>query len=123
MPHVKLELSSNILEEIDERALFSSIHQILAHSLAADIGRCMSRLIQHEHFHIGEGSSTNAFIYLEISCFAGRTPPMIKEAGEKLLKTLQQYFSASANKLNIQIAVNILEFPAENYFKIEPQKI
>ncbi len=119
MPHLKLEYSSNLKERIDPARLFAPCHRILVDTVNAELFRCQSRVIRHEVFYVGEGSPSEAFIFLEIFLGTGRSLSLLQEAGEKILRVLEGYFSQSLKELDIQIAVCFVEFSVPLYFKIE----
>lgn len=115
MPHLRLEYSENMREKVDLKTLFSLCHGVLVKTLKADLFRCQSRAICCEDFYVGDGSSQEAFIYLELLLLEGRSFSQLEEGGKELLKILQNCFSQS----NVQIAVRIVEFSSERYFKVE----
>lgn len=119
MPHLRLEYSTNVKERLNPEELFSSCHQILVNTINADLFRCQSRAIPFDLFHIGGGSSREAFIYLEIFFFEGRPLSKLHEMGQQILKVLERYFSRSLQELNLQIGVRVIEFPSSHYYQIE----
>lgn len=122
MPHIKLEYSANIKEKVDLNELFSSIHRILVDVVKADLFRCQSRAISCDSFYIGEGVPQECFIYLEILLLEGRAESKLHEAGNHILKLLENYFACSLKELNMQIGVRVVEFPPSHYFKIESKR-
>jgi 5-carboxymethyl-2-hydroxymuconate isomerase len=122
MPHLRLEYSTNIKEEFNPKELFSSCHKILVDTIDADIFRCQSRAIPFDLFYIGEGSTQEAFIYLEIFFFEGRPLSKIQKMQQQILKTLEKYFSRSIQELKVQIGIRVTEFPSSHYLKIESKK-
>lgn len=122
MPYLRLEYSANILEEIDPEELFSPCHRILADTIKADLFCCQSRLVPCDLYHIGEGLPQEAFIFLEILILEGRSLTQVQEAGERILKALEKYFSRSLKELNIQIGVRFAEFASSHYFKTASRK-
>lgn len=122
MPHLRLEYSKNIKETIDPKKLFSSCHQILVDTINVDILRCQSRAACCDVFHVGKGSSQEAFIYLEIKLMEGRTFPKLQELGSLMLKNLENYFAISLKELKVQMAVRIVELSSDRYFKIESNR-
>jgi 5-carboxymethyl-2-hydroxymuconate isomerase len=122
MPHLRLEYSTNIKERLNPEELFSSCHKILVDTINADLFRCQSRAIPLDFFHIGDGSSREAFIYLEFFFFEGRSLSKLKEMEQQILKVLEKYFFRSLQELNVQIGIRVIEFPSSHYMKIESRK-
>ncbi|MES2344622.1 MAG: hypothetical protein V4494_01600 [Chlamydiota bacterium] len=119
MPHLRLEYSTNVKEDLHPEILFPSCHRILVDTINADLSRCQSRAISRDLFYIGEGSSQEAFAYLEILLLEGRPLPKLQEMANQLLEVLKKYFSRSLQELNMQIAVRFVELPKSHYFKTE----
>ncbi len=119
MPYLHLEYTSNIKEKIDAKELFHPIHNILAKELGANIKFCQSRALRLDHYMIGDGDEDYAFIHLSIHLKEGRTPAMLKAAGEQTLDWLKTYFSRSEKELLLQIGVNVVPFSDSLYFKVE----
>jgi 5-carboxymethyl-2-hydroxymuconate isomerase len=117
MPHLRLEYSSNIKETIKPKELFTPCHQILVDAIHANPVRCQSRALCCDHFHVGEGSSEHAFIYLEVSILEGRPASQLQEVGIQLLKALEGYFQKSLRELKVQMAVRIAQISISDYFK------
>lgn len=122
MPHLKLEYSANIKEKVDLKELFSSVHRVLVDVVNADLFRCQSRVIAYDNFYLGEGLPQECFIYLEIHLLEGRSELQLQEAGNEILKLLENYFACSLEEFNVQIAVRVVEFPSSHYFKIESKR-
>jgi 5-carboxymethyl-2-hydroxymuconate isomerase len=119
MPHLRLEYSANIKEEIDPKKLFSACHQVLVNTVDADLFRCQSRAILRELFYVGEGFMQEAFICLEILLMEGRSLAKLQEMERELLKVLERYFARSVSELNLQIAVRVVELSKSHYSKLE----
>ncbi len=123
MPHVILEYSDNLKEKIDFSNLFADLHQILVVVTSADIGSCKSRAVEHTQFYIGNGSGRNAFIHVEVLLAEGRTLSVRQELGKQFLSALEDYFSKSIKDLQLQMTVEIKEFPRNLYFKIPKDSV
>src|SRR5690242_8313920 len=119
MPHLRLEYSANIKEKVDLEKVFSLCHEALVATVNADLFRCQSQAFCCDHFCVGSGVSNEAFIYLQLMLFEGRSLPQLQEAGKQLLQILEECFAQSIMGLNVQIAVHVVEFASDHYFKVE----
>jgi 5-carboxymethyl-2-hydroxymuconate isomerase len=117
MPHLRLEYSSNIKEDLDPKALFSVCHQIIVETFKADLATCQSRAIAYDVFHVGKGGIEDAFIYLEILPLEGRSLEQVQDAAQQILKVLETYFARSLKELNVKMAVHVTELSRPHYFK------
>lgn len=117
MPHIILEYTDNLTEDVDFQGLFFDLHQILVVVASAELESCKSRAIEHQCFYIGSGAPENAFVHVEILLAEGRPMPVRQEVGRQVLGILEGYFTRSLEELNLQITVEIKEFSKALYFK------
>lgn len=118
MPHLSLGYSSNIKEEIVPKELFAPCHAILATVASAEPASCKSHAVKYKEFYIGDGNPLRAFVHLEVLLAGGRSLAVQQEVGKQMLAVLQKYFSCSLAELDLQITVEVKEFPRTLYFKI-----
>jgi len=119
LPHLRLEYSSNIKEQLDEKKLFSACHHVLEKVAKASPLQCQSRALCFDSFYVGHGSKNEAFIYLEINLLEGRTQAMLQEVGNQIQEILKSYFAHSLKHLTVQMAVRIVEMEKVHYFKLQ----
>lgn len=119
MPHLRLEYSTNILENFEPKDLFSLCYPILVKTIGANLSRCQGRVIPCSHYLIGEGNPHQAYIFLEVLIMEGRKKEQIESMGSEILQLLKNYFQASLQSLNVQIAIRCVEIPSSHYFKFE----
>lgn len=117
MPHLTLEYTANIQQEMDSAELFAGLHQILATTGGTSIENCKSRAIRLENFHISRGAASDAFVHLEIHFMGGRSPEVQHAIGEQSLAWLTSYFTPCIDRLATQITVEITEIQKPAYFK------
>jgi len=117
MPHLTLEITANIQQEIDYDTLFSSLHQILSTTAGINIENCKSRAVRLDNFYIARGDEANAFVHLEIHFMQGRPADLLRAIGDESIGTLKEYFAPAINELRLQITVEITEFQRSSYYK------
>ena len=117
MPHLTLEYSANINQQIQTNELFSELHQALAGLANLKVENCKGRLVRLEEAYIGRGEPHNAFVHLHIRLLAGRSPELKKRIGQHCLSFLESYFAPSAADHQLQITVEIIDVQPEAYFK------
>lgn len=116
MPHVILECSDNIIEQLHVSSLFAEIHLILEKQLPTQLSSCKSRCVVHNLFYLGDGDKANAFLHLTVKVLAGRTNEVKNQLGEHLLKLLGEHVQSYKNKSGLQLSIEILDLN-EHYFK------
>ncbi|MEN8172365.1 MAG: 5-carboxymethyl-2-hydroxymuconate Delta-isomerase [Chloroflexota bacterium] len=117
MPHLTLEYTGNIKQEIDSEAVFSHLHQILATTGGIKIDNCKSRAVRMEDYFIARGGPAKAFVHLEIHFLEGRSEKIKQAIGKESLEVLKAYFASSIEKLDLQINVEITEIRRSAYHK------
>lgn len=127
LPQIRLEYSGNVTEEILSDKLFLGIHEVLRDTGGIRIGNCKSRSFRCDPFRIGAGEPENAFVHLEVRILEGRSSELKGEIGRALLDVLAGYFAGSAERLDLQITVEICDIKRDAYFKypagtLTPQK-
>ncbi|MCC5013568.1 MULTISPECIES: 5-carboxymethyl-2-hydroxymuconate Delta-isomerase [Legionella] len=117
MPQLLLEYSANVIEKDKITAVFPLLHAVLSQDLPAQLGNCKSRAVECKDYYIADGQPQQAFILVNLTILAGRSEETLQKVGEKLIAVLKQHFSASLNKLQLQIflEIDVLE---KHYFKI-----
>ncbi|MBE9523970.1 MAG: 5-carboxymethyl-2-hydroxymuconate isomerase [Chloroflexi bacterium] len=117
MPHLSLEYTANIKQEIDSATLFSGLHQILTLLGGINVENCKSRAVCLDDYYIGQADESNAFVHLDISFLHGKSVEIHQAIGKKCLIFLREYFSPSMVKYALQITVVINEIQRSAYFK------
>lgn len=115
MPQLILEYSSNIFEKKDLHSLLKKINAFLCEHLPTELFSCKSRTLESNTFVIGDGNENNALVHVHLKVMPGRTDKKLNDIGNAILVILKEYFSESAQRLNLQITLEIKEL--EKYFK------
>ena len=107
MPHVIVEYSANIENEITPQRLVEEIHQAAIASGIAEPVAVRTRLKRREHYRVGDGSAENAFVHIDIRARKGRTLEQKKHAVQTIYdqasNTLEPVFRARPLALTVEI--------------------
>ena len=117
MPHLTLEHTANIKQDIDTVTIFYGLHQILSTTGGINIENCKSRTVRLDNYYIGRAVKSNAFVHLDISFMEGKPAELQQAIGEQCLSLLMEYFGPSLSKHKLQITVAINEIQKSAYFK------
>lgn len=117
MPHVILEYSRNVIEELDFHPVFVRFHEALAGLGSFAIEDIKSRSICHDAHAVGDGRPQNAFVHVQLSILEGRTEAVRKAAGEAIMDILRDTFHRSWNELELSLSVEVREMARDAYFK------
>ncbi len=117
MPQLTLEYSSNIADEINYESLFDELHKTLSEVGEIKLENFKSRAIEQKIFYVGDGNPGNGFVHVEFKLLEGRENELKNKLGQTILETLRKYLSASINKINIQITVELIDIIKSDYYK------
>jgi 5-carboxymethyl-2-hydroxymuconate isomerase len=121
MPHLVLEYSANLLEKATLPALFKKCHTLLADMLPTEVRSCISRAVEYDQYHIGEGQPNKAFIHVNLKVKAGRTFEVLQKTSESLLKAIKEHCMESYQQKSLQISLEVIELPY-TYFSLSAAK-
>lgn len=110
MPHLIVEYSANLDDEIKLKSLFNKLHDAALETGVFPLGGIRFRSIRCEDYLIGDGDDSNAFVHLLLKLGHGRDFEVKKEVGEKLFSTLTQHFDEEYAKRPLAISFEIVEF-------------
>ena len=63
MPHLTLEYSSNVTQEVDFQALFLELHQMVAEHGDTLVANCKSRAYRLDDYLVASGEAGAAFVF------------------------------------------------------------
>ena len=118
VPHLYLDYSSNITQSVDFRALFQEIHAAFVEVDGVPINNCKSRAVRRDDFYIGDGQEDHAFVHLQVSALAGRSPDTKTALNQALLSLLEKHYHASLSRLRLQLSVEFRDLERTSYAKV-----
>ena len=118
MPHLTLEYTDNITQEVDFVRLFSGLHGILAALAGIQVDNCKSRCVQLDTYHVGLGEGHQAFVHLTIRMLDGRPLEVRQEIGRQCASLLEATYGPSLGETELQITVEVAEMQPATYFKL-----
>jgi len=106
MPHVIVEYSANIEADLPPQQLVEEIHQAAIASGVAEPLAIRTRLKRRDVFRVGDGSSENAFVHIDIRGRKGRSLEqkklMVQTIYDQANKTLDHVFKARPLALTVE---------------------
>ena len=117
MPHVVVHYSAN-LTELDQPKLLEDLNTALMKTELFSVNDIKSRIFKDEVFLVGLGQTQEAYLHLKLYLLDGRTEAQKQGLGEALLRKLeQQTYFKSVPQFPIQLCVEMIDIPKQNYFK------
>jgi len=117
MPHLTIEYSKNIENDIEINDLVQAMHNSAASIDALPIGGLRTRAFARKHFLVADGHSSNTFVNVALRIAPGRSEGIKKEAGEKLFLTLKKFFSEFSDSNPVALSFEIQELDANLRWK------
>jgi len=119
MPHVTIEYSRNVIEELDFHPIFIRIHEAL-HSLGTfAIEDIKSRAICYDRHAVGAGRPQSAFAHVQLSILEGRPAEIRTAAGQAILEILRESFHRSWEELQMNLSVEVREMKRDSFFRAD----
>ncbi|MBN1317090.1 MAG: 5-carboxymethyl-2-hydroxymuconate Delta-isomerase [Anaerolineales bacterium] len=118
MPHLTLEYTNNLTDQINYDDLFSKLHQAISDTTGIDIQNCKSRAVCHDTFWISTGDASNAFVNLIIRIFEGRPAKIKQDTAQQCMAVLKEFYGKSLAGLDLQISIEIQDIQRQFYFKL-----
>ncbi len=119
MPHLILECSQKIRDELSFADFFKTMHETIGKVASTKVGNCKARVLSYEEYYLGEKEKgEGGFLHLQIRILEGRSAAVKKEMSEKALSLLQNLCEEKKqNMKNIQITVEIQDIDRSSYAK------
>lgn len=118
MPHLNLEYSSNIRQNVDFQVVFRDLHRVLNEVGQVTLNNCKSRAGKLDTFYIGDGDEEHALVHLEIALLAGRSSQLKSAISSAALEVLRKHYQETLDFRGLQISVEIRDIERETYRKI-----
>jgi len=115
MPHLVLELSDNLIDRPDLRAVLLELHEVLMATGAFAREDIKSRVLRHATFAVADGAPERAFVALEIRILEGRSDAVKAAASEGALAVLERAFAASLERLPVGLSVEVRDMARASY--------
>jgi len=119
MPHLTFEITANLAAEADIPGLLEKANATLIAQRTSDeangapvfpIGGTRSRAIVLDHYRVADGAEDDAFVHATLKVAAGRTPAVLKAAGDALFEVMKAHFAALYAKRYLALSLEIFQF-------------
>lgn len=118
MPHLVIEYSANIEDQIALEELLDKLHTCALGTGVFPIGGLRVRAHRTEHYRIADKSAANGFVHVTALIGHGRPLDVKQRAGEQLFAALTAHLDALYARSPLAISLNMQEFdPVLNFKK------
>lgn len=115
MPHLVLEYSGNVREDMDPAVLFAKLHTELAAAGGFRLQDFKSRLVRMDHHFIGDGTYEQSFVNLDVRTFGGKSTEARAVISKAALAVLADAFEATLRETACDISVQITELDRPSF--------
>lgn len=107
MPHVVVEYSANLEEQLDIRALLKKIHDAVLASGVFKVSALRTRAERREVYVIADGDPDNAFIHVDVRMGPGRDATTRMSISQGVLDTIvaetREVFARTGLGLSVEV--------------------
>lgn len=116
MPHILLRTSADLVENVDIPDILGALVATLSACETMESSAIKAYHELHSQWVMGDGAAPG-FAAVQVTLAEGRTPQQLQAVGEALWAQLRESFVASiaANELNLTLELR--EFPKSHYWK------
>ena len=109
MPHVIVEYSANLEEDVSARDLIARVHATIVESGVFPIGGVRTRAARRDMYAIADGDPANAFCAVLIRIGRGRDADTRRRVSQAVLATLADTTAEAFKKRGLSLSVEIQE--------------
>lgn len=117
MPHIWIEYSRNLEQQVREAGLVEALHQAAIATGAFQIGAIRTRARAVGDYRIADGHAENGFVHVVARIAAGRDLQTRKFIGECLFSELKRAMSAVYDAAPLGLSLELQELDAALNFK------
>ncbi len=117
MPHLRLEYTANVPQQVDFDALLSELQQTTSEVGNIPIANFKSRVYRLEHFRMADGAPEKCFVHLDVQMLEGRPIELKQRIGEALIGVLKKHYAPSLAKGGLELSVEIRDIQRAAYFR------
>lgn len=118
MPHIRVEYSANLQDNIDIPGLLQSLHKAAIATGVFPAGGTRTRATRVEDYCIADGHPENCFVHVTVQMGHGRDLDTRQHVGQQLFTALTQTLAAAYIDLPLALSLEIQELdPVLNFKK------
>jgi|SRR5699024_6220055 len=110
MPHMTVEYTANIKNEVHANTLLKKMNEsLLSHEGLFTPQGIRSRAIQLNDYVVGYGDKDDAFVHTTLKIAPGRTEEAKKKVFDDLFQTIEEHFNVTSKDKQITISLEFSE--------------
>jgi len=109
MPHLTIEYSANLENQIDILQLVEKVHQAALKTGVFEVGAVRTRAAKRDYYAIADGHRDNAFVAIEVHVAPGRPAEIRKRLGQEIFDAACEYLETVYETTPIGISLEVTE--------------
>ncbi len=120
MPHLHIEYSENLAQQVDLKALFAALHAGMVASDVFPTAGIRVRAFAADHAIVADGLPENGFLAMTLSVGAGRSVDTLKAEGDTLFQIAQAHLAEVLSEPHFALSLEIREANPDLSWKDTP---
>jgi len=119
MPHVYLEYTAGVADEVDFTSACQRLHRTLVEVSGLRLDLVKTRLVSYDHAFIGDCDERQHFIHLNVSTVTGKAgdDEQRRAISTALLEVMADIFAPALLRHKVDLSVQVTEVPASGYVR------
>ena len=109
MPHLTIEYSGNLENQIDVQQLVERVHQAALRTAVFEVGAVRTRAAKRDYYAIADGHRNNAFVAIEVHIAPGRPVETRKRLGQEIFDAACEFLEKIYETTPIGISLEVTE--------------
>lgn len=109
MPHLIIDYSANLDDDLDIRALAEALHDTALATGVFPIGGTRTRVARREIYVIGDGHPDNRYIHVQARIGVDRKPEVRQKVAEEIFAALKAFTAGVFLKRPLGLTLEIVE--------------
>lgn len=109
MPHLTVEYSANLENQIDILKLVEIVHQAALKTGVFEVAAVRTRAARRDYYVIADGHRDNAFVAIWVRVAPGRPPEIRKRLGQEIFDAACDFLQKTYDTTPIGISLEVQE--------------
>jgi 5-carboxymethyl-2-hydroxymuconate isomerase len=109
MPHLTVEYSTNLENQIDILKLVETVHQAALRTGVFEVGAVRTRAVGREYYVIADGHRDNTFVAIFVRVAPGRTPETRRRLGQEIFDAACEFLKNAYETTPLGISLEVQE--------------
>jgi 5-carboxymethyl-2-hydroxymuconate isomerase len=113
MPHLNIEYSANLEDELDIQALVDRIHGTALETRVFPLGGVRTRAEARKHYRIANGDPRAGYVHMMVRIGSGRDVETRRAAGDKIFAALCDFTDELYRSRPLALSFELHEIPSD----------